>query len=119
MRKFIWNNINLSTQCFNCLINNCTQLEELTLQSADICHDGLIVTKESNKLKYLKSLIIDIDKNITNESFINIIQGCHNLETIITYGSHKLLTDASLICIAANCPNLKELKLFESSPLLE
>ena len=110
VRKIVWNNMQLSTtECFNHLINNCTQLEELTLEKCRVCKDGLIITKESDKkLQNLKNLNLSGNDNLTDESFINIIKGCYNLKTIRIHYRHKL-TDASLMSIAANCPNLEAL----------
>ena len=108
LTKLEISNINLPTQGINHLINYATQLEKLTFQSCDICDDGFIITKDNNKLKHLKILNVSHNVNINDESFINIINGCYNLEHIVISKCDEL-TDASLFNIAANCPNLKEL----------
>ena len=107
LRKIDFHNIKLSTQSVNHIINNVNLLEELNLYYCRICKDGLIVTKDRGKLQHLKYLDLSYNHNLTDESFINIIKGCRNLETILIYHCIKL-TDASLFSIAANCPNLEE-----------
>ena len=108
VRKIIFKNTNVSSVFITNLINSAIQLEELTLRNCNICHDGLIITKDRDKLQHLKSLYLSSSGNITDESFINIIQGCNNIECISIYCC-KQLTDASLFSIAASCPNLKEI----------
>ena len=109
LRKIDFHNIKLSTQSVNHIINNVNLLEELNLYYCRICKDGFIITKDDNaKLQNLKYLDLSDSFNLTDESFINIIKGCRNLETILIYHCIKL-TDASLFSIAANCPNLKKL----------
>ena len=63
----------LPTLGINHLINNYTQLEVLTLQSCQLCDDGLIITKEADKLQHIKSLNLSYNPNLTDESFINIL----------------------------------------------
>ena len=109
VRKFILRNMKLPTLGINYLINNFTQLEVLKLTCCNICDDGLIITKNCGKLKHLKYLDLSYNyKYITDESFINIIKGCHNLEKIFIDGCSEL-TDISLFSIAANCHILKEI----------
>ena len=108
VRKIRLRNMKLPTLGINYLINNFTQLEVLKLTCCNICDDGLIITKNCGKLKHLKYLDLSYNHNLTDESFINIIKGCRNLETILIYHFIKL-TDASLFSIAENCPNLKKL----------
>ena len=109
LRKIMFMNMNLSTSvCITHLINNCTLLEKISLDNCQICDDGIIITKANNKLQNLKSLDLSFNGKLTDESFINIINGCNILEGINFCACDKL-TDASLISIAANCPNLKRL----------
>ena len=110
LKRFEIYDFPLSTQGICHLINNCTQLEDLNFDYCDLCKDGLMITKDnndSNKLQNLKSLDLSYNFDITDESLMNLIEGCYNLETIWVYDCFKL-TDASLICIAANCSNLKQ-----------
>ena len=50
------------------------------------------------------------NSSITDESILNLINGCGNLEDIDITVCDKL-TDASLFSIAANCPNLQTINL--------
>ena len=85
-------------------MNHSIHLENLTLSHCNICDDGLIITKEADKLKYLKQLDFSDNSNITEESIINVAKRCQNLEDINIHGCDKL-TDTSLFSIATNCPN--------------
>ena len=108
LKKFEINKLDLSTQGINYLINNTTQLEILILESCLICNDGITITKANDKLKYLQYLGLSTNYDITDESFVDLINGCHKLGTI-DIGSCSKLTDTSLFSIAANCPDLKYL----------
>ena len=108
MRKTKLDHTNLSSECITHLINNCTQLEELSLERYQKNNDGLTIAKAYDKLQNLKSLNVSLNRNLTDESCINIIRGCHNLLGIDIVECFKL-TDASLISIANNCPNLQQL----------
>ena len=92
------------------LVNHSIHLEVLKLVGSNICDDGLIITKEADKLKYLKKFSLLDNPNITDESFVNLIKGCHNLEGIDITKCPKL-TNTSLFSIAVNCPNLKSISL--------
>ena len=100
----------LSTSDVSYLLNHFLNLETLTFDDCDLCGDGLIITKEADKLKYLKQLIISVSPSLTNKSIMNIIKGCHNLEYIDICECDQL-TNASLFSIAANCPNLEKINL--------
>ena len=52
----------------------------------------------------------NLNINITDESTINLVKGCHNLKGIDLRRCPKL-TDASLFSIATNCPNLESIDL--------
>ena len=99
-----------STPDVSYLVNHSIHLEVLILVTCSICDDGLIITKEADKLRYLKCLYLWHNPHITDESMINIVKGCYNLDTINIRECPKL-TDASLFNIAANCPNLKNITL--------
>ena len=100
----------LSTSDISYLLNHSIHLGALTWPYCNICDDGLIITKETDKLKYLNFLDLSDNPDITDESFINLIKGCHNLESIDICNCPKL-TNISLFSIAANCPNLKVIYL--------
>ena len=109
LKKFKSYNYSLPTQSVNYLINNCTQLEDLTLNDCDICNDGLIITKESHKkLQHLKNLNVSGNDYITDESFTNIIMGCNSIESVNISACEKL-TDMSSFSIYLYAPNLKKL----------
>ena len=103
-------NFKLSTSDVSYFVNHSIHLETISFDKCCICDDGLIITKEADKLKYLKQLELCDNRNITDESIINLIKGCHNLETI-RIDDCPNLTDTSLFSIAANCPNFKEIYL--------
>ena len=100
----------LSTSDISYLVNHFIHLEKLTLTYCKICDDGLIISKVTDKLKYLKKLSLFRNSNIIDESIINLVKGCHNLKDIDIEKCTKL-TDTSLFSIAANCPNLKKIYL--------
>ena len=102
-------NTRISCQAITYLVNHSIHLKFLDLSYCCIHDDGLIVTNETDKLKYLKSLDL-AGADITDESIINLVKGCHNLEEIYIQGCPKL-TDTSLFSIAANCPQLKIIQL--------
>ena len=109
--KKIWlRNFKLSSSDISYLVNHSIHLETLVLYRCNICDDGLIITKEAGKLKYLKRLGLSFNPNVTDESIINLIKGCHNVHFIDIDYCHKL-TDTSLYNIAANCPNLRKIYL--------
>ena len=101
------------------LINHSIYLEVLTLCRCYISDDEVVITKEADKLQHLKRLCLHYNDNITDESIINLVKGCHDLEYIAIASCDKL-TDASLFSIAANCPNLETIILdFENAHLTE
>ena len=101
----------LSTSDVSYFVNHSIHLETIKFEECCICDDGLVIIKEADKLKYLKQLNLHSNPKITDESFTNLVNGCHNLRYIgITWCSK--LTDASLYTIADNCPNLEEIHLF-------
>ena len=108
------NNLNwckLSTSDVSYLVNHSVYLETLCVGNSNLCDDGLIITKETDKLEYLKWLNIFDNPNITDECIINLVKGCHNLKVVNIEYCPKL-TDTSLFSIAANCPNFE--KIFQS-----
>ena len=110
LKDIILCNCKLSTSDVHYLVNHSIHLEELVLNRCNICDDGLIITKEADKLKHLKLLDLPFNPNITDDSIINLIKGCLNLEEIDILVCTKL-TDAALFSIADNCPNLTEILL--------
>ena len=110
LKEIILGKCKLSTSDVSYLVNHSIHLETLKLSYCNICDDGLIITKEADKLKYLKRLGLSFNRNITDESIINLIKGCHNLELIAITKCLKL-TGTSLFNIAANCPNLRKIFL--------
>ena len=118
MKEIEFKGFKFSTSDISYLVNHSIHLEKVSFQECNICDDGLIITKEADKLKYLESLNFFGNSNITDESIINLVNGCHNLENINLRGCPKL-TDTSLFNIATNCPNLEKLylnfKIFEQT----
>ena len=96
----------LSTSDIRYLLNHSIHLEIINFYGCNICDDGLIITKEADKLKYFKKLNLYDNPNITDESIINLVKRCHNLEYIDISWCPKL-KDTSLFSIAANWLNLK------------
>ena len=101
---------NLSFSYISHLLNHTTNLQNLNLSQCNLCKDGGVIRKDEGKLKYLERFELFDDSNITDESIINIIKGCHDLEYIDISGSSKL-TDICVFSIAENCPNLKTINL--------
>ena len=99
-------NFKLSTSDIIYLVNHSIHLLRFGFGCCNICDNGLIITKEADKLKYLKQLQLDGNPNITDESIMNLVKGCQNLKVVNIEYCPKL-TDASLFSIAANCPNLE------------
>ena len=110
LKEIILGRCKLSTSDVSYLVNHSIHLEKLILSHFNMCDDGLIITKEADKLKYLKLLVLSYNSNITDASIINLVKGCHNLDYIGITGCSKL-TDTSLFNIAANCPNLDDIFL--------
>ena len=110
LRSVTLDHLCLSSSDISYLVNHSIHLETLFLIMCNICGDGLEITKEADKLKYLKQLNLFFNNYITDESIINVIKGCHNLE-IIEISSCNQLTDISLFGIASNCPNLVRITL--------
>ena len=110
LRQLSITNTRVSTQAVTYLVNHSSHLEILNLSFCCICDDGLTITKEADKLKYLKMLSLSFNNRITDESIINLVTGCHNLETISIFYCPKL-SDTCLFTIAANCPRLKKIDL--------
>ena len=110
LKEIQFSNYKLSTSDISYLVNHCVHIEDLNLFFCNICDDGLIITKETNKLKYLKRLDLSINSNITDECITNLIKGCHSLVDV-DISRCSTLTDNSLFDIAANCPNLETIKL--------
>ena len=101
----------ISTQAVTYLVNHSICLENLCLSKCCICDDGLIITKEADKLKHLTTLSLSFNNNITDDSIINLVTGCHSLKDI-DIDSCPLITDISLFSIAANCPQLKSVDVY-------
>ena len=110
LKEAYFSSFKLSTSDISYLVNHSIHLEEVSFLRCNICDDGLIITKEADKLKYLKRLDLSDNPNITDQSIINLVKGCHNLKNIYIPNRSKL-TDASLFSIAANCPNLDNIVL--------
>ena len=100
----------VSKEAVTYLVNHSIHLESLILSFRCIRDDGLTITKEADKLKHLKFLLLSFNRNLTDESIINLVTGCHYLVKICIQGCYKL-TDASLFSIAANCPQLKTMSV--------
>ena len=103
-------NFNLFTSEVTYLVNHSIHLETIKFYGCKMCEDGLIITKETDKLEYLKRLDLSLNPNITDDSIMNLTKGCHNLESINIQECDKL-TNTSLFSIAANCPNLETIGL--------
>ena len=103
---FSTSKISFSTQALTYLVNHSIHLETLCLHVCSVCDDGLVITKEADKLKHLRRLELALSGNITDESIISLVSGCHNLEEINIFGCPNP-TDNSLFSIATNCPQLK------------
>ena len=69
-----------------------------------------VITKEVGKLKYLEESDLVHVPHITDESIVNLVNGCRNLLEI-QFNSSLGLTDLSLFSIAANCPQLEMISL--------
>ena len=101
----------LSTLNICYLLNHTTKLRKLNLDLSQVCQDGGVIAKDEGKLKYLEKLeLCSSNEYITDESVINIVKGCYNLEYIDIRGCSKI-TDTCLFSIAENCPNLKTIYL--------
>ena len=100
----------LSTSNISYLVNHTTKMRILYLSRCDLCEDGGVITKDEGKLKYAECLELNNNAYLNDESIINLVKGCHNLEYIDIENCPKL-TDASLFSIAENCPNLNEIHL--------
>ena len=110
LNSILLKNLKLSTPDIVYFINHSIHLEEVIVLGCKLCDDGLVITKEEDKLKYLKTLNLKCNPSIDDESIVNLVKGCHNLEYIIIGGCPKL-TDTSLFSIAASCPSLKFIEL--------
>ena len=106
LSQFTIANTRVSAQAITYLVKHNIHLETLILSFCCICDDRLTITKEADKLKHLKRLDLSYNRNINDESIINLVKGCHTLEKIYIQGCPKL-TDSCLFSIAANCPQLK------------
>ena len=104
----LYNFKNLSTSDISYLLNHSTNLQSLCLSRCNLCKDGGVITKDEDKLKYLKILKFYESLHITDESIINIVKGCYNLEDV---DIRRKLTNACLFSIAQICPNLKGIYL--------
>ena len=108
--EFTISNIRVSSQAVTYLVNHSTHLETLDLYACSLCDDGLVITKEADKLKCLKKLGLSINRKIADENIVNLVKGSHNLEKI-SEENFSLVTDDSLFSIAVNCPQLKTISV--------
>ena len=77
--------IKLSSSDISYILNHSIHLEEVSFVRCNICDDGLIIRKEADKLKYLNLSSFCGNSNITDESILNLIKGCHNLKIFNIY----------------------------------
>ena len=92
------------------VINNMNRLDEVAFLNCKLCEDGSIISHVNDKLKSFKHLNLSLNPYLDDESFVNLIKGCHNLECL-KFTDCDDLTDDSLFNIAANCPSLKDIYL--------
>ena len=112
LREISFSYLNISAQCLSSLVKyGAADIEHLKFHRCEIANNGLA---DIAKLPSLKSLVLRFANSVTDQGIINLIKvNGHNLEQIDICYCNKI-TDASLMSIAANCPNLKKIIIFSN-----